>query len=105
MLIKVFSSGFVLGNGAYLRNSWNLLDFIVVVTSVIPLLSANIGFNITSLKAIRVLRPLRAITKFNSLKMIVKTLFAAMPLVFDSIMLLLLVILAFSVLGMQLFNN
>lgn len=105
MAIKIAGSGFVLNKDAYLRNYWNLLDFVVVLTSVLPLLTASItGLNIASLKAIRVIRPLRAITKINSLKMILKTLFASLPLVLDSIILLALVIAAFAILGVQLFG-
>ena len=31
-LLKIVALGFVLHKGAYLRNVWNIMDFIVVVT-------------------------------------------------------------------------
>ena len=30
-LMKIVASGFVLHPGAYLRNGWNILDFIIIV--------------------------------------------------------------------------
>ena len=34
-LIKIFGMGFVMEKGTYLRDYWNIIDFIVVVTSFI----------------------------------------------------------------------
>ena len=30
-LIKIIAYGFVLHSGAYLRNAWNVLDFVIVI--------------------------------------------------------------------------
>lgn len=30
-LMKIIADGFILHTGAYLRNGWNILDFIIVV--------------------------------------------------------------------------
>jgi len=35
-LFKVVALGFVLHKGSYLRNVWNIMDFVVVVTGYIP---------------------------------------------------------------------
>lgn len=35
MLIKILAMGFVFGPGTYLRDSWNVLDFIVVVAGYV----------------------------------------------------------------------
>ena len=32
MLLKIFAKGFILNKGAYLRESWNFLDFVIVVS-------------------------------------------------------------------------
>ena len=46
MVLKIISLGFILDKGAYLRDSWNILDFIIVVTSLLDmsLASVNIAF-------------------------------------------------------------
>ena len=30
MLLKVFGQGFLMNRGAYLRDSWNVLDFVII---------------------------------------------------------------------------
>jgi hypothetical protein len=34
-IFKILAMGFVFGSNSYLRDSWNLLDFVVVMSSVI----------------------------------------------------------------------
>jgi hypothetical protein len=37
MCLKIVAMGFVFNKGAYLRDGWNFLDFIIVSTSLLPL--------------------------------------------------------------------
>jgi hypothetical protein len=104
MTIKIFAFGFVLSPGSYLRDAWNIMDFVIVSTSLMPLV-ININFSVNSLRAIRVLRPLKTITKVKSLKMIVSTLFFSFSLVMDSLYILLFVMVVFSIAGTQLFSG
>lgn len=104
MVTKIFAFGFLFNKGAYLRDLWNVLDFVIVVTSLLPLI-VNIGFSVNALRAIRVLRPLRTITKVKALKMIVKTLFNSFSLVMDSLCILFMVMGIFAIAGMQLFGG
>ena len=34
-VLKIISLGFVLGESAYLKDSWNILDFIIVLSSIL----------------------------------------------------------------------
>ncbi len=104
MTIKIIAFGFVLSSKAYLRDPWNVLDFVIVSTSLLPLV-ININFSVNSLRAIRVLRPLKTITKVKSLKMIVRTLFYSFSLVMDSLYILMFVMVVFSIAGTQLFSG
>jgi hypothetical protein len=36
MLLKILGMGFVMTNESYLRDSWNLMDFIIVISAYIP---------------------------------------------------------------------
>jgi hypothetical protein len=72
------------------------------MTSLLPLI-INLGFSVSALRAIRVLRPLRTITKVKALKMIVKTLFYSFSLVMDSLIILFMIMGVFAIAGMQLF--
>lgn len=104
MLIKIFAFGFIFSPNAYLKDGWNILDFTIVTTSLLPLV-VSLNFSVNSLRAIRVLRPLKTITKVKSLKMIVTTLFYAFSLVMDSLYILIFIILVFSIAGTQLFSG
>ena len=60
MALKIFAHGFVFMGGAYLRSGWNILDFAVVVISMVQLFddSGNLE-SLRSLRTLRALRPLR----------------------------------------------
>jgi hypothetical protein len=51
--------GFLLGKGAYLKDGWNFIDFIVVLSSFTGLIASTA--KVSALRAIRILRPLRSI--------------------------------------------
>jgi hypothetical protein len=104
MSIKIIAFGFIFSPNAYLKDAWNILDFIIVSTSLLPIV-VTINFSVNSLRAIRVLRPLKTITKVKSLKMIVSTLFFSFSLVMDSLYILIFVMIVFSIAGTQLFSG
>jgi energy-coupling factor transporter transmembrane protein EcfT len=104
MAIKIFAYGFLFNKKAYLRDLWNILDFLVVLTSLLPFV-IQLGFSMNALRALRVLRPLKTITKIKSLKMIVSTLFSSFTLVMNSFYLLFFVIMIFAIAGQQLFSG
>jgi len=104
MILKILAYGLIFNKKAYLRDLWNILDFIIVCTSLLPLI-ISLGFSVSALRAIRVLRPLRTITKIRALKMIVRTLFYSFSLVMDSLYILFFVMLVFAIAGMQLFGG
>ena len=41
-VFKIIAMGFVAGENAYLRDGWNVLDFVVVVSSAISQILVNI---------------------------------------------------------------
>jgi hypothetical protein len=71
LALKILALGFVLHPGSYLRNVWNIMDFVVVVTGYITLLTpeapqgakdAATPLDLRTLRAIRVLRPLKLVS-------------------------------------------
>jgi len=38
MVLKIMGLGFILGENAYLRDSWNILDFVIVMSAIPPYL-------------------------------------------------------------------
>ncbi|XP_070531534.1 voltage-dependent calcium channel type A subunit alpha-1-like isoform X2 [Ptychodera flava] len=63
--IKVVALGFILHPGSYLRNGWNIMDFIVVVSGLLSLFKIPL-FDNPALRAVRVLRPLKLVSGFES---------------------------------------
>lgn len=55
------------GKNAYLADSWNRLDFVIVVLGGLEYFPLNLdNLNLTAIRTIRVLRPLRAINRIPS---------------------------------------
>ena len=77
-LIEMFLKIVALGLSDYLKDSWNLLDVVVVSTAWAPYLFPKMG-NYSAIRAIRVLRALRTVNRIPSLKKIIKTLASAIP--------------------------
>lgn len=88
MTLKIFGMGFILSKGSYLRDTWNILDFFIIVIGYVSIFISGSGLNISSLRALRVLRPLRTITKIEGLRLLVTALISALPLLRDTIIVL-----------------
>ena len=62
LVLKVIAFGFIKHPKSYLRDTWNWLDFVVVVTGLIELSFGGDGAqSVRSLRVLRVLRPLKSI--------------------------------------------
>ena len=85
MNIKIFALGFISTSCAYLRDYWNILDFIIIVSGYIPFIFGSSSMNLSVLRALRVLRPLRTISSIDQLRRILSALFAALPLLKDTL--------------------
>lgn len=106
MALKMTALGVVLGApNAYLRNPWNVLDFLVVGTAVFARLVSDGPSWVKALRVLRALRPLRVITRVPELKLVVNSLFRAIPKIASVAMLLLCFWLVFGILGVQLFKG
>lgn len=106
MGLKIIALGFVLNEGSYLRDYWNILDFTIIFTGYIPMvIGSDTGVNLSSLRSLRVLRPLRTISRIKALKTILVALFSALPLILSSVMVNLFFLLIFAIAGLQLFSG
>lgn len=83
-ILKSIAWGFLLGKGAYLRDAWNVLDFVVLLISWITMALSTISQlkSLKSLRLLRVFRVLRAINKLPGLKAVTNGLLKSfLPLV------------------------
>jgi hypothetical protein len=104
MILKILGLGFLFVKGAYLRDPWNVLDFTIVFTGYLPYFlkttDSNSNINLSSLRSLRVLRPLRTISSIKNLRKILIALFNAVPLLKDSIIVLLFFYIVFAIAGL-----
>lgn len=106
MVLKIIGMGFIMGKKSYLRDWWNLMDFIIVTTAYLPIIfSSNSGFNLNSLRSLRVLRPLRTISTVKELKMILTALISAIGLLLNSLVIIMFFFIVFAIGGLQLFSG
>ena len=68
MILKIASMGFLFNKGAYLRDMWNIMDFIIIATGYLPYIISIESVNLSVVRSLRILRPLRAISTVKALK-------------------------------------
>lgn len=105
MVFKILSLGFILNSGSYLRDAWNILDFVIIASGYMGMFLSGSGANLSVLRSFRVIRPLRTISSIQGLRIIVASLINAVPLLRDSILVLLFFFLIFAIAGCQLFTG
>ena len=105
ILLKTFAMGFVLNEGAYLRDSWNIMDFIIVLFGYLSYLNVTAGIDLKSLRTFRVLRPLRTISAVEGLRMLIEALVSSLPLLMDIIVILMFYFLILAIAGLQLWQG
>ncbi|XP_032869031.1 voltage-dependent T-type calcium channel subunit alpha-1I [Amblyraja radiata] len=112
MTLKVVSLGFYIGDQAYLRSSWNILDgflvFVSLIDIVVSLASAG-GAKILGvlrvLRLLRTLRPLRVISRAPGLKLVVETLISSLKPIGNIVLICCAFFIIFGILGVQLFKG
>ncbi|CDW88224.1 voltage-gated ion channel superfamily [Stylonychia lemnae] len=102
-VLKIIGMGFVMHKHSYLRETWNILDFFVVLIGLISILP-NIP-NLKALRTLRVLRPLRSIKAVPSMKRLVGSLLMSIPQMLNVVLFLLFIFMIFSILGIQTFQG
>ncbi|XP_065351479.1 muscle calcium channel subunit alpha-1 isoform X11 [Cloeon dipterum] len=106
-VMKIIAYGFMMHQGSYLRNGWNLLDFTIVVIGVISttLSSLNLNLDVKALRAFRVLRPLRLVSGVPSLQVVLNSILRAMVPLLHIALLVLFVIIIYAIIGLELFSG
>ncbi len=105
MALKILGMGFIWNKGSYLRDSWNILDFVIVMSGYAGMIMSGGGSSLAALRSFRVLRPLKTISGIEGLRLIVSAILASMPLLRDTIIVLLFFFIIFAIAGLQLFSG
>ncbi|XP_061564981.1 voltage-dependent T-type calcium channel subunit alpha-1G isoform X4 [Cololabis saira] len=112
MTVKIVALGWFFGHKTYLKSSWNILDGMLVMISVIDILVSlisNSGTKILGmlrvLRLLRTLRPLRVISRAPGLKLVVETLMSSLKPIGNIVVICCAFFIIFGILGVQLFKG
>ncbi|KAM6957182.1 LOW QUALITY PROTEIN: voltage-dependent P/Q-type calcium channel subunit alpha-1A [Aplochiton taeniatus] len=97
--IKILALGFAFHKNSYLRNGWNVMDFVVVCTGILSTIGSD--FDLRTLRAVRVLRPLKLVSGIPSLQVVLKSIMKAMIPLLQIGLLLFFAILMFAIIGLE----
>ncbi len=106
MVCKCYCLGLIVGPTTYLRSKWNMIDFAVVMgiwVGWILALSGRTGTDISFLRTMRALRPLRSMRYFKGVKRIMASLNASSSVLFGVTTLLLFCYAVFTCIGVLLY--
>merc|ERR1719362_661927 len=107
MVVKILADGFILHKGSYLRNPWNIMDFIVVVSGFLPYLipaseeDGESGPDLSTLRTFRVLRPLKLVSGVPSLQVVMSSIAKAIGPLANIALLLLFAVIIFAIVGLE----
>ena len=108
MAVKVFALGFVWHEGAYLRSPWNVLDFIIVVISIVlmaPVAGNEALSGLRALRVLRALRPLRSIRRAEKLKLVITAMAASLWPIFQTLVMISVFFVIFATLAVTYFQG
>nr|XP_057941063.1 voltage-dependent L-type calcium channel subunit alpha-1D isoform X3 [Doryrhamphus excisus] len=116
--MKIIAYGLVMHQNSYVRNGWNMLDFVIVIVGLFSVILEMItkdadssgqsggkpgGFDVKALRAFRVLRPLRLVSGVPSLQVVLNSIIKAMVPLLHIALLVLFVIIIYAIIGLELF--
>ena len=108
VVVKVIVHGFLFaGKNSYLRETWNILDFLIVVAALVDLAlgdSVSVGF-LKAIRILKILRPLRLISRNKDLKISIISLGRAIPAILRLSALVFFFIFLFAILMTMLFSG
>uniref|UniRef100_A0A8B9I8R5 Voltage-dependent L-type calcium channel subunit alpha n=1 Tax=Anser brachyrhynchus TaxID=132585 RepID=A0A8B9I8R5_9AVES len=106
IVLKMTAYGAFLHKGSFCRNSFNILDLLVVAVSLISMGIESSTISVVKiLRVLRVLRPLRAINRAKGLKHVVQCVFVAIKTIGNIVVVTTLLQFMFACIGVQLFKG
>uniref|UniRef100_A0AAR2K4H2 Voltage-dependent L-type calcium channel subunit alpha n=1 Tax=Pygocentrus nattereri TaxID=42514 RepID=A0AAR2K4H2_PYGNA len=104
--LKIVAYGLLFHADAYLRNCWNILDFVIVTMGGVeaPVEQKGGGFDMKALRAFRVLRPLRLVSGVPSLQVVMSSILKSMLPLFHISLLVFFMVTIYAIIGLELFK-
>ncbi|XP_058851928.1 voltage-dependent T-type calcium channel subunit alpha-1H-like isoform X2 [Acipenser ruthenus] len=101
MVIKMIALG-IFGQKCYLGDTWNRLDFFIVMAGMLEYSLDGHNVSLSAIRTVRVLRPLRAINRVPSMRILVTLLLDTLPMLGNVLLLCFFVFFIFGIVGVQL---
>jgi hypothetical protein len=110
MFLKIFAYGFVISENSYIRDTWNILDFVVIVLGWISTILESLSNGssvkgISGLRAFRILRPLKTVKSIKGLRNLIVTILESVGKLGDIAIILFFSFLIFSIAGVQMWQG
>ena len=71
-ILKIIAKGFLFGQGTYLKSGWDVLDFIVVLTGLLDMVTNS---KLAFVAMVKMLKPLKGLLQISKTKVILNSLF------------------------------
>uniref|UniRef100_A0A8C0JAM3 Calcium voltage-gated channel subunit alpha1 H n=1 Tax=Chelonoidis abingdonii TaxID=106734 RepID=A0A8C0JAM3_CHEAB len=101
MVLKMVALG-IFGQKCYLGDTWNRLDFFIVMAGMMEYSLDGHNVSLSAIRTVRVLRPLRAINRVPSMRILVTLLLDTLPMLGNVLLLCFFVFFIFGIVGVQL---
>ena len=102
--LKIVAQGLYRHKNAYLKDGWNIVDFIVVLTSLLELITEVFAqdsqvYSFKFLRSLRVLRPLRSVKRVPSMRRLVSIMLRSLPELGNTLVFMLFFFIVFGIIG------
>uniref|UniRef100_A0A8C1PFT4 Voltage-dependent T-type calcium channel subunit alpha n=1 Tax=Cyprinus carpio TaxID=7962 RepID=A0A8C1PFT4_CYPCA len=101
MVVKMVALG-IFGPKCYLGDTWNRLDLFIVMAGMLEYSLDGHNVSFSAIRTVRVLRPLRAINRVPSMRILVTLLLDTLPMLGNVLLLCFFVFFIFGIVGVQL---
>jgi hypothetical protein len=102
-IMKILRNGLMQCKNSYFKDPWSIVDFVIVVASFLDMVLANVS--IPMVKVIRSLRPLRFVSKYRHMKIVVNSLARIVTPLLNVFIVIFIVWLIFGILGMNFMSD
>lgn len=102
--MKIYAYGLIYEKNSYLRDYWNILDFVIVITGWIEH-QTNSGVNFSAMRTLRILRPLRSISSISGMRALFISLFKSIRPLLSALIVLFFFTFVFAIAALQLWNG
>ena len=105
-LLRALAQGFILSEGSYLRDPWNIVDFAILTVALVELnvTDVNLGY-VKVIRAIRTIRALRMVSHNVSMKLVVQSLLKSIVSIANAGLVLTVIWVVFAILGVSMFGG